>query len=102
MKRLVCLSVRVPRIGPPTYLFAHVTRPALVPFHQRRQPSRGFVQSAHVKMKLKDGGDLKVPKGTKDWHGEDMRTREHLFHTITEVFKRHGGVPLDTLVTCIH
>lgn len=41
---------------------------------------------------------LKVPKGTKDWDGKDMVIREKIFKTITEVFKRHGGVTIDTLV----
>ena len=51
---------------------------------------------------------LKVPKGTKDWDGKDMVIREKIFSTITEVFKRHGGVTIDTLVNdparahCVH
>jgi histidyl-tRNA synthetase len=39
-----------------------------------------------------------VPKGTKDWDGKDMVIREKIFSTISEVFKRHGGVTIDTLV----
>ena len=47
----------------------------------------------------KGGGyTLKVPKGTKDWDGKDMVIREKIFSTISEVFKRHGGVTIDTLV----
>ena len=47
----------------------------------------------------KGGGyTLKVPKGTKDWDGKDMVIREKIFGTISEVFKRHGGVTIDTLV----
>ncbi|KAM0819298.1 putative histidine--tRNA ligase [Seiridium cardinale] len=42
--------------------------------------------------------DLKTPKGTKDWDGKDMVLREKIFSTITEVFKRHGGVTIDTPV----
>ncbi|EME38290.1 hypothetical protein DOTSEDRAFT_29354 [Dothistroma septosporum NZE10] len=41
---------------------------------------------------------LKVPKGTKDWDGKDMVIREKIFNTITEVFKRHGAVTIDTPV----
>ncbi|KAK0610032.1 histidyl-tRNA synthetase mitochondrial precursor [Bombardia bombarda] len=41
---------------------------------------------------------LKTPKGTQDWFGADMIIREHLFQTITNVFKRHGGSPLETPV----
>ncbi|KAF4967769.1 hypothetical protein FSARC_4743 [Fusarium sarcochroum] len=42
--------------------------------------------------------ELKVPKGTKDWEGKDMVIRDHIFNTITQVFKRHGGVTIDTPV----
>jgi len=42
---------------------------------------------------------LKVPKGTKDWDGSDMVIREKIFKAITEVFKRHGAVTIDTYVT---
>lgn len=41
---------------------------------------------------------LKVPKGTKDWAGEDMVIRDKIFGSITEVFKRHGAVTIDTCV----
>ncbi|KAF2224958.1 histidyl-tRNA synthetase mitochondrial precursor [Elsinoe ampelina] len=54
-------------------------------------------------MGKKDGGGktnytLKVPKGTKDWDGSDMVIREKIFSTITNVFKRHGAVTIDTPV----
>lgn len=42
--------------------------------------------------------ELKTPKGTKDWEGKDMVIRDKIFSTITEVFKRHGGVTIDTPV----
>ncbi|OTA25147.1 hypothetical protein BTJ68_11419 [Hortaea werneckii EXF-2000] len=41
---------------------------------------------------------LKVPKGTKDWEGKDMVIRDKIFAQITEVFKRHGAVTIDTPV----
>ncbi|KAI4191294.1 MAG: hypothetical protein L6R41_000221 [Letrouitia leprolyta] len=41
---------------------------------------------------------LKTPKGTKDWTGTDMVLRDRIFSTITEVFKRHGAVTIDTPV----
>ena len=40
--------------------------------------------------------ELKVPKGTKDWEGKDMVIRDKIFSTITNVFKRHGAVTIDT------
>ncbi|KAK5134364.1 Cytoplasmic and mitochondrial histidine tRNA synthetase [Meristemomyces frigidus] len=41
---------------------------------------------------------LKVPKGTKDWEGKDMVIRDKIFASITDVFKRHGAVTIDTPV----
>ncbi|EFQ98628.1 histidyl-tRNA synthetase [Nannizzia gypsea CBS 118893] len=41
---------------------------------------------------------LKTPKGTKDWAGPDALLRDNIFSTITNVFKRHGGMALDTPV----
>ncbi|KAK9447648.1 uncharacterized protein V1518DRAFT_438670 [Limtongia smithiae] len=41
---------------------------------------------------------LKTPKGTKDWADKDMILRTRIFETITNVFKRHGGVTIDTPV----
>lgn len=41
---------------------------------------------------------LKTPKGTKDWEGRDMVIRDKIFSTITQVFKRHGAVTIDTSV----
>ncbi|TIC18975.1 class II aaRS and biotin synthetase [Wallemia mellicola] len=42
--------------------------------------------------------NLKTPKGTKDWSPLEMSVREHIFNTITGVFKKHGGVTIDTPV----
>ncbi|EHL03611.1 putative Histidyl-tRNA synthetase [Glarea lozoyensis 74030] len=42
--------------------------------------------------------ELKTPKGTKDWEGKDMVIRDKIFSTITDVFKRHGAVTIDTPV----
>lgn len=41
---------------------------------------------------------LKTPKGTKDWSDKDMILRSAIFDTLTKVFKRHGGVTIDTPV----
>lgn len=50
------------------------------------------------KEKEKNSFQLKVPKGTKDWEGKDMVIRDKIFSSITEVFKRHGAVTIDTFV----
>ncbi|KAJ3018772.1 Cytoplasmic and mitochondrial histidine tRNA synthetase [Thoreauomyces humboldtii] len=41
---------------------------------------------------------LKTPKGTKDYDEKEMAIREHIFSTITAVFKRHGAITIDTPV----
>ncbi|KAM4058950.1 histidyl-tRNA synthetase domain-containing protein [Hirsutella rhossiliensis] len=55
------------------------------PEGKESKPSRGAVT-------------LKTPKGTRDWSGPDMLLRDEVFKSITDVFKRHGGTPLDTPV----
>jgi len=42
--------------------------------------------------------NLKVPKGTKDYSEKEMSIRETMFSEIISVFKRHGGVTIDTPV----
>jgi histidyl-tRNA synthetase len=42
--------------------------------------------------------DLKTPKGTRDYEPEQMVIREKVFAIVTEVFKRHGAVTIDTPV----
>ncbi|QLG71491.1 hypothetical protein HG535_0B05330 [Zygotorulaspora mrakii] len=41
---------------------------------------------------------LKTPKGTKDWADSDMVIRESIFRVLSDMFKRHGGVTIDTPV----
>ncbi|KAF2498499.1 histidyl-tRNA synthetase [Lophium mytilinum] len=48
--------------------------------------------------KEKSSFQLKTPKGTKDWQGTDMVIRDGIFSKISEVFKRHGAVTIDTPV----
>ncbi|CDK27078.1 unnamed protein product [Kuraishia capsulata CBS 1993] len=53
------------------------------------------------KKSKKDAGNafvLKTPKGTKDWADKDMIIREAIFGTLSSLFKRHGGVTIDTPV----
>ncbi|CAR22021.1 histidine--tRNA ligase [Lachancea thermotolerans CBS 6340] len=41
---------------------------------------------------------LKTPKGTKDWSDKDVVIREEIFSRLSGLFKRHGGITLDTPV----
>lgn len=41
---------------------------------------------------------LKTPKGMRDFEPKQMTVRERVFKTITDVFKRHGGLSIDTPV----
>ncbi|ODV81323.1 histidyl-tRNA synthetase [Suhomyces tanzawaensis NRRL Y-17324] len=50
------------------------------------------------KSKKSDQFLLKTPKGTKDWADKDMIIREGIFSSLTQLFKKHGGVTIDTPV----
>jgi histidyl-tRNA synthetase len=39
---------------------------------------------------------LKTPKGTRDWYGEDIALRNRTFEQIRKVFRLHGGEEIDT------
>lgn len=68
------------------------------PFHAPAERYSNEASGDMGKEKEKNSFQLKVPKGTKDWEGKDMVIREKIFGNITEVFKRHGAVTIDTLV----
>lgn len=89
---------------PPSILPATTFKPKFTPI--LRIP-RKFCSDTDIMARDKgEGGgkakkvkyDLKTPKGTKDWEGTDMVIRDKIFSTITEVFKRHGAVTIDTPV----
>lgn len=40
----------------------------------------------------------KVPNGTRDFEPKQMKIRERVIGLVSSVFKRHGGVPIDTPV----
>ncbi|ODQ81433.1 hypothetical protein BABINDRAFT_159727 [Babjeviella inositovora NRRL Y-12698] len=46
----------------------------------------------------KEQFQLKTPKGSKDWADKDMVIREAIFQSLSSMFKRHGGVTIDTPV----
>lgn len=45
-----------------------------------------------------DKSAVKVPKGTRDWVGADIKIRDRIFKAAEDAFSRHGGVALDTPV----
>ena len=79
-------------------LTLQVTRKQIAQFHQLRRYTTENIEDEMGKEKEKLNYQLKVPKGTKDWEGKDMVIRDKIFASITEVFKRHGAVTIDTLV----
>ncbi|PPJ51215.1 hypothetical protein CBER1_08050 [Cercospora berteroae] len=95
MKSLLRVS-RAARISysPPLLHLARVQHPLIAPIAQRQRRRYHVEEGIMGKEKFQ----LKVPKGTKDWDGKDMVIREKIFSTITEVFKRHGAVTIDTPV----
>ncbi|KAK3812167.1 MAG: histidyl-tRNA synthetase [Benniella sp.] len=55
-------------------------------------------QAAGSSKKSKESFTLKNAKGTKDHTPQEMAIREKIFSTITNVFKKHGGITIDTPV----
>lgn len=55
-------------------------------------------QNAKKEKKSKLQVSLKTPKGTKDWADTDMVIREAIFSSLSQSFKKHGGVTIDTPV----
>ncbi|KAJ8125604.1 hypothetical protein O1611_g8034 [Lasiodiplodia mahajangana] len=49
-------------------------------------------------MEKTDKSSVKVPKGTRDWVGADIKIRDRIFTAASDAFTRHGGVALDTPV----
>ncbi|CAF4970016.1 unnamed protein product [Rotaria sp. Silwood1] len=41
---------------------------------------------------------LKIPRGTRDYHPNQMKIREEVFHIIINCFKQHGANTIDTPV----
>ena len=77
---------------------AHIKPSTYLKLVERKQYTTSTVDDNMGKDKEKVNFQLKVPKGTKDWQGTDMVIRDKIFGSITEVFKRHGAVTIDTLV----
>lgn len=57
-----------------------------------------YVHCSKVLEQLSSGGKYKpkIAKGARDFGPEQMRIREQAFNAIRRVFKRHGGVEIDT------
>jgi len=88
-----CATVRPLQnlFSPPLLLFRKADRPLRFVGN-----AAGHLRTFTATMGKKENITLKVPKGTKDWEGKDMVIRDKIFGTITNVFKRHGAVTIDT------
>ena len=69
----------------------HIRKPRVLHSHWRKY-SVEFDEMGKEKLSFQ----LKTPKGTRDWDGKDVALRDRIFSKITDVFKRHGAVSLDT------
>ena len=97
MKPFLCLNCYTSRTLL-SRLSLQTIRKRIASFQQLRRYATNELDDEMGKEKEKSNFQLKVPKGTKDWQGTDMVIRDKIFGTITEVFKRHGAVTIDTLV----
>ncbi|KAI1312267.1 Cytoplasmic and mitochondrial histidine tRNA synthetase [Mortierella claussenii] len=74
-------------------------REALAPKESAALPATVATASkTEDKRPAKGGFTLKNAKGTKDYTPQEMAVREKIFSTIIGVFKRHGGITIDTPV----
>ncbi|CAF3440002.1 Cytoplasmic and mitochondrial histidine tRNA synthetase [Fusarium graminearum] len=94
---------RTPPVSGPSITARALSLPRLTSFSTYFSPSTttappSTTSQETLEMAPKTKFELKTPKGTKDWEGKDMVIRDHIFNTITQVFKRHGGVTIDTPV----
>lgn len=69
----------------------------LNPFKKTRTLIKHF-SSTHTMSESKLQLTLKTAKGTKDWADKDMVIRQHIFQTLTNIFKKHGAITIDTPV----
>ena len=86
---------------PSIYRASHIQLSVLAPSPlqvPRRYSSHIPIAELDTMPKDKVSFNLKTPKGTKDWAGTDALLRDRIFNTITTVFRRHGGMALDTPV----
>lgn len=73
--------------------------PPTIPHRRHFSSNLPLSSSTHKMPKDKTASfNLKTPKGTKDWSGSDALLRDRIFGTIADIFKRHGGMALDTPV----
>ncbi|KAH8201883.1 hypothetical protein TruAng_003970 [Truncatella angustata] len=93
--RTICSTHRRVTTAAATAATAITTPPSLTtPSHFKSNEPQESDAMAPKGLKF----ELKTPKGTRDWQGRDQVIRDKIFNTITEVFKRHGGVTIDTPV----
>nr|POF26010.1 histidine--trna ligase, mitochondrial [Quercus suber] len=90
----VLRQLRVHTFAFKPYINCHSTRQ----FGVTRRGAQIDEKMGKEKGEGKTSFQLKVPKGTKDWEGKDMVIRDRIFSSITDVFKRHGAVTIDTPV----
>jgi histidyl-tRNA synthetase len=98
MKPFLRLSYRAARSNTPQLSACFIHKKPVSGPHTRSYTAQAVEEDEMPKDKEKTNFQLKVPKGTKDWEGRDMVIRDKIFGSITEVFKRHGAVTIDTLV----
>jgi hypothetical protein len=57
-------------------------------------------KTEETKETVKEGPkfEIKPPKGTRDYYPEQMAIRRQVIDTVAAIFKKHGGVELDTPV----
>ncbi|RLO05823.1 hypothetical protein DYB28_003242 [Aphanomyces astaci] len=81
--------------------FLTASQDYLNPFDFRVQGAVVFLEDLFAKLSGLSGGEKrrpKVAKGAQDFLPPQMHLREQIFHKVRAVFKRHGGVEIETPV----
>lgn len=67
-------------------------------FDSSEQSFGSFCKKIIAQLSVQGRRKARIPNGTRDFPPEQMRIREQVFSAIRRVFKRHGGVEIDTPV----
>ncbi|KAI2627212.1 hypothetical protein GGS21DRAFT_258710 [Xylaria nigripes] len=99
--------MRLPVLQTPRTLLPHLRRIVASTYEFPSRP-QSFLTSSIARRCYSDGtimekektdkSSVKVPKGTRDWVGADIKIRDNIFKAASDAFTRHGGVALDTPV----
>lgn len=70
----------------------------LTEVHPKDSKAKSKESQKQAEIKAEPKFEIKTPKGTRDYYPHQMAIRRKVMDTIAAIFKKHGGVELDTPV----